>query len=258
MKAEYQESNRYDDFKLHPLNRELNKVKLNKLMASMRKHGYIKAYPLNVYIENDYYIIKDGHHRFIAAKNLGSHFYFVICEDKATIQEINDPVGQWSVKNYFASFLNNGNEEYAFVRRFMDETGFSLAMAVPLLSNQVGSSFGNFAERIKSGKFKVALNTTYAGAISYVTNFLKNINIPFYNKNDFVCALSKVVWVEEFDCEKFIKYAKKNKTQLKEQRTVDEYINMIERIYNTGNPNQLPIAFMTKQAMKNRKPMPFR
>lgn len=258
MKSELMESKRYDDFRLHPLNRDLNKLKLFKLMASMRKHGYIKAYPLNVYIENDYYIIKDGHHRFIAAKNLGSHVYFVVCDDKATIQDINTPVGVWTVKNYFDSYLTNKNEEYIFVKRFMDETGFSLSMAVPLLSNQVGSSFGNFAERIKSGNFKVALNTTYAGTISYITNFLKSINISFYNKNDFVTALSKVAWVKEFDCEKFVKYAKKNKSQMKEQRTVEEYINMIERIYNTGNPNQLPLAFMTKTAMKNRKPKPLR
>lgn len=253
MNVEYRESNKYNDFKLHPLNRDLNTHKLKKLIASMRKHGYIKAYPLNVYVENDYYFIKDGHHRFIAAKTLGSHFWFAICDDTSTIQEINDPVSIWTSGNYFNSFLNAGNEEYAFVRRFMDETGYSLSVTVPLLANQTGTSFNNFRDKISTGKYKVALNTTYAGTIAYMTNFLKKLGVSFYNTNFFVSALSKVACVTNFDCEIFMKYAKKNKAQLKEQRSIEEYINMIERIYNAGNPNQIPLAFLTKQAMKNRQ-----
>lgn len=252
MKTEYQESNKYHNFKLHPLNRELNMAKLRKLIASMRKHGYIKAYPLNVYVDKDYYVIKDGHHRFVAAKTLGASFCFVVTDDSATIQEINGPVGQWTTKNYFNSFINQGYEDYIFVKKFMDETDFSLTVAVPLLANQIGSSLNNLSEKIQDGRFKVALNTTYAGTISYITNFLKSIGVPFYNKNDFVTALSKVMWVKEFDAEKFIKHAKKNKSYFKPQSTADEYIRLIEKIYNTNNPSQLPLAFMTKQVMKKR------
>lgn len=253
MNYQIRETKMYDKFTFHILNRDINPAKLKKLKASMRKHGWIPAYPIHTYIDNGRLIIKDGHHRYIAAKELGIEIKYVICSDNATLYEINDPACEWKLKDYFKSYCRDDNDEYNFVKQYSDDTGISLRSSIQLLRNQVAGYCSNFDQKIKSGTFKVSENTEYAGTIGHMVKTLKKKGVDFAASNAFVYSLSKVMFVDEFDWTVFLTQSKKNKTLLKKQNTAEEYLLMIEKVYNSGNKKQIPLAFLTKQKMSERK-----
>ena len=66
----------YNLFELHDLNRDVEKI--DRLKASMMRHGFIKAYPLHV-MKNGFgkLKVKAGHHRLTAAKDLGLPVFYV-------------------------------------------------------------------------------------------------------------------------------------------------------------------------------------
>ena len=94
-------------FELLSFNRDVNKVK--KLTASMTKHGWISAYPMNVVMNgNGKFKIKDGHHRFEIACRLGIPFKYVICDDKSTIYELDGATNKWSTIDTLVSYCRDG------------------------------------------------------------------------------------------------------------------------------------------------------
>jgi hypothetical protein len=249
------ESKKYEMFEMISFNRDVEKTKA--LEESMRIHGFIPAYPLHV-IKNggEKYLIKAGHHRFYVAQKIGIPVKYVVCDDNATIHELERATNKWNLQDYLESYCKMGKEEYLKVRYYCEETGIGLGNAIYMLAGQTaskGSSAVNNA--FKDGKFKVKESDDHAYIVRDIVLYLKKYSVPFGGIDLFVRALSRIVKVDDFDLTR-LKLKIKNFHGLIEKKVnLDQYLDMLEDLYNRQSQSKIPLKFLANEEAKRRNPI---
>lgn len=250
MAAKLQSTKDYSLFRMTPFNRDLGSLK--KLIASMRNHGWIDAYPMHVVREDGHLTIKGGHHRFEAAKTLGIPVKYVVCSDEASIFSLEDGSRQWRLADYLAAYVKAGYEEYNYVVEFMEYSGFPMNISIGLLSNQVTGS-SNVRAKFIRGDFEVT-TIDFAYEVAIVAMKVKNLNLEFATHSNFVKALAMTMKVPGFDTKAFMKRLESGSEFIGPRTSREGYLEMIEQVYNfrTTVGKRMPVKFLAEQESKAR------
>ncbi|HBL23927.1 MAG TPA: hypothetical protein DDZ40_07385 [Deltaproteobacteria bacterium] len=243
------EDDNYRAFELLAFNRNVKKIK--NLIRSMKKHGWINAYPMNVSQNGSgKFIIKDGHHRFEVAKMLGIPVKFIICNDESTVYELDQPVNKWTLEDHLVSYDRSGKPDYSRVRDYCERTGIGVIDATAML---VGNSAGttSHAKSFKEGNFEVT-DTTNANIVADIVLHCKKKGIKWAHTHNFVMALSRVVWLPEFSATRFKAKVTSFTYLVEKQPHNGAYLEMIEKIYNFKSSEKVPLKFPAELAAKGR------
>ena len=245
------ESYEYQKFDLLEFNRDVNKIK--SLKASLEKHGWISAYPMNVK-ENGYgrYKIKDGHHRFEIAKMLGIPVKFVVCNDDSTVYELDKATNKWSLADVLISYCRSGNIEYQKIQQYCSKTGIGIMNAIEMLGGSTAGS-ANSIPKFKSGRFICNPNPYNAQIIGDIVIYCKQRGIDWAHHSILVTALSRIAWVKEFSPAHLKSKIKSFPYLFTKQPHLEGYLDMLENIYNFKSQEKIPLRFMADQAMKDRR-----
>lgn len=240
----------YEMFELMPFNRDVEKTE--DLEQSMRTHGWIDAYPLHV-IRNggNRFLIKAGHHRYHVAKKLGIPVKFVVCEDKATIHELEKATRGWEMHHYLSSYCRLGKDDYIRVKSYCDVTGIGLTNAVSMLGGHSAGT-GNFGKAFKDGTFKIKGSSRHAEIVKGIVLHCQDCGIKFSSASLFVQAVSRVVWVSGFDIQRFKAKIKTFAQFMEKKANLQQYLELIEEIYNRQAREKIPLAFLATQAARER------
>jgi hypothetical protein len=132
-------SKEYHVFNLLPFNRNIDKPHTNKLVESMKKHGFKGVVQIikTEFIDGTmkYYVV-DGQHRIEAAKQLGIEIKFELTELNSKMEtaefiaELNTSAKSWGTANFLDVWSSLKIEEYLKLTAVQKETGFQLT---PLL-----------------------------------------------------------------------------------------------------------------------------
>ncbi|MFA5377574.1 MAG: ParB N-terminal domain-containing protein [Dehalococcoidia bacterium] len=238
-------------FELLNFNRDVEKTR--RLEESMKKHGYIPAYPIHC-VSNGAgkFKIKAGHHRFYVARKLGIPFYYVVCEDKASIFELERSTNRWVVKDYLTAHMREGkNKDYVKVSEYMDETGIGLQNTMSMLGGHSAGS-GNFQSEFKDGTFKIRKDSDHAEIVKDIVLHAKKCGIAFFSNTLFVQAISKVVWVDSFCISKFKAKIKLFSGMMEKKANLQQHLDQLEDIYNRQSRDKVPLAFLAAQKARDR------
>lgn len=240
-------SKNYDLFRLDKCNRSV--TRLNKLQASMKKWGFLDAYPLHVVKNCSGFVIKDGQHRFESAKSLGIPVKYVICKEQGiSIPEINNASRSWNIRDYCESYRKQGKSDYGELLLFSDTHKLPLTICAAMLSgSQAGADVGN---AIKSGSLKIKGLGVANSVASIVTEARKHVN--FATNRYFVDAVSKCVMTPEFSASHLIEKMQKNPGMLRQMPTGDAYLEMLETLYNYKSQRTIPLRYMANENAKKR------
>ena len=143
----------YDLFKRLEGNRDVLASRVNKIRKSIQKYGYI----YNPIVVNEKYEIVDGQGRFEALRTEGLPIDFVIAHG-AGLNEcvaLNASGTIWTMKDYIASYCEQGNENYIRMRDLMNDFP-ELPTAISILLITGLSAVPN--ETIKSGRMVLTEN----------------------------------------------------------------------------------------------------
>lgn len=249
MKYEVKSTTNYGLFELAELNRDVEAFK--KVEKSMAAFGWIPAYPMHVMKGgNGKYQIKAGHHRFLAAKKLGIPVMYVVCNDPATIHDLEAATVPWSMKHYMQSYVRMGTPQYIAVKEYIEETGVPLGIAVSLLAGESAGS-GNKTDAFKRGVYKLG-DPTHANQVKAVILHMKKCGIPFASNSLFVQALSKVLRVDTVDINRLKSKIGTHAAHFEKQPTLQKYLEAIEAIYNRRSNAKAPLAFLANEKAKMR------
>jgi len=245
------ESNNYSLFEVCSCNRDVIKTKL--LEQSMHKHGYITAYPLHV-IQNGRgkFIIKAGHHRFEVAKKLGIPVKYVVCDDKATITELERATRKWSLRDYLDSYCNMGKQDYIALKEYCNETNLSVSTGMSILTGLIAGSGGDRSSVFKLGKWAVR-TPNHASIITEYLLMCKNLGITCYKTSHFVNALTRILFVKEVDFKILKEKTRKYKMLFEKKLNLDQYLGMFEEVYNRQSRNAIPLKFLSYEISKERQ-----
>jgi hypothetical protein len=240
----------YEMFELMPFNRDVEKTR--HLERSMSEHGWIDAYPLHVKRNGGTkFLIKAGHHRYHVAKKLGIPVKFVVCDDDATIHELEKSTCSWTMKDYLISYCRLGKEDYIRVKSYCDTTGIGLQNAVSMLGGHSAGS-GNFTKAFKDGTFKINDRKKHAETVKGIILHCTACGIKFAPTYLFVQSISKVAQVGGFDIQRFKAKIKTFAQFMEKKANLQQYLELIEEIYNRQAREKIPLAFLATQAARER------
>jgi hypothetical protein len=238
----------YEMFELTLFNRNVTKTK--KLEESMKNHGYINAYPLHCIKEKGKLKIKSGHHRFTVAQMLDLPVAYVVCDDTATIHELEDSTIKWELKDYLDSFVRMGKVDYITVKEYSERTGIPVGQCLSIFSGESGGVHSNWSMRFKKGEFVIS-KKNYAEKLAEILNIMRQCGISFSHERSMVVAISRILKAGHAD---FIRL--KNKISLftfmiTKCATVDQYMDVIEAVYNRKVGVKTPLKMLTEQSIKD-------
>jgi hypothetical protein len=243
----------YTKFELCQFNRSVEKTK--NLCESMKKHGYIPAYPIHcVKLPNGKLQIKGGHHRFEVAQELGIAVFYVVSSDDATIHEIEDATNPWTQRDYLESFVNCGYPNYVRLKSFHKRTKLPIGVCVSMLSGESASSGNNKGRKFRTGEFVITEDgIKHAEMVADVVAFCGELGIKSLDAI-FVQAISRCLFVPQFSVETFKRRCEANVSMFRLCRSVADQTELFEMIYNRQATvaNRLPLAFLTNQVMMSR------
>jgi hypothetical protein len=240
----------YSRFELCQFNRSVEKKK--HLLESMRKYGYIPAYPLHCTKgDGNRLQIKGGHHRFECAQELGIAVYFVVSNDDASIHVLEEATTRWSIKDYLESFARCGLGDYAKVKEYHEKTGIPIGLCISMLGGEAAGS-SNLVAKFKQGKF-VVKDELHAATVADVVAHCAEHGIKAVD-SIFVQSLSRCLFCSEFSPDIFKVRAANNSSLFKPSRSIVEQTAIFETVYNmkARTENKVPLAFLTNRAMAAR------
>jgi len=230
------ETRNYLKFKNLEGNRKLNIANLKRLKISMEEE-FLQV-PI---IVNEKHEIIDGQHRFEASKQLGLPVYFIIVRGyKLThVHKLNAISRNWIFMDYVESFAELGMHEYVLFKQFFNKYKFSASITLAILSNKhytggLGETAGN---SLKNGTFKVKnyeLSCLKAQQIIKVGKFYDG-----FKRKSFVIALLELLDNPTFDYSVFIQKLALQQTKMVSCTNKEQYIRLIEEIYNYHSRNKV-------------------
>lgn len=247
-------SKQYSEFAFFKENRPIrtSMPKYRRLKASMEKHGWIPSFPATVNVINGKKFLVDGQNRFTAAKELGMPILYVPVSKKYNIAEIAESFRPWSGSDFASSHAADGNKNFQLLIEFCDIHGISPTRGVGLLTAQdrlFQDSSGGPSQEVREGTFKFK-----DGASKYASSVLKvagEMPLKLRRNRAMTAAVCRVLLVEDVDCAVLIEKIRANIGHIVPKSSVEEYIHLIETIYNKRNKN--PVAISLRLLEKSRK-----
>lgn len=192
-------------------------------------------------IVNEKYQIIDGQHRFEVCKELGLPVFYIIKKGYGLdeVQMLNTNTKNWTLEAFADSYIELGNEEYNLYKKFREQYGFGHSESVAMLEN--ATSRGHDEDGFRKGEFKVC---DYRQAIQSAEkiNMLSGI-YKGYKRRSFVFAMLKCFSKKQYNHSTFISKLSYQSTKLVDCTTAEQYLTLIEEIYNVRNPNKINLRF---------------
>jgi hypothetical protein len=229
----------YNLFNFRPDNRPVIQSHVKELMDSMIKHGWEQG---SYVVVNEKMEVIDGQHRLMSGMELGLPIIFTIEKGSNfdTIQTLNTKQKNWTKYNHIEGFVKKGNQNYIILNEYMKKfPEFKLTEMLMFLGNtQTNISKDVFEE----GGFEVRSTSI---ADMWINNLisLKGYFPKYYNKSIFVRSVLRVMKKKDFVFSEFLHKVKLRPNNLVACGTVDQYVEMIENIYNYKRSNKINLRF---------------
>jgi len=246
----------YDLFEMNDLNRGIEEKP--GLLDSMARHGFMPSSPIQVTTVNgrrDRFKIIRGHHRYHYAKRLGIPLYFVVDDSNTDLHSLErDSSQSWSVTDFAESHERAGDPAYVTLMDFKRKHHLTMGAAASLVGGE-GASSHNKLGAIRRGTFKCG-DMAHARAVVAITDYCRELGVPFATNSAFVGAVSAVLRVKEFDASVFKHRLSLHAAMLNKRSRQDEYLEEIEALYNyQARGNRIPLKFLAIQAANERSPI---
>ncbi len=220
----------YSKFVFSKQNREVKTKTILSIKESMQKFGFIPGRPVLVTKE---FVIIDGQHRFLAAKDLGIEIEFEILQGDYVEKmiKLNSTQSNWSLEDYVNSYASQNVDCYRKLLKFQEKYDLSLSSAITLF----------FGAGVKSAHVKRGDVLKIRANAEQIADFILNCNSVSYNKdNKFVRAVVSV----------YDKLTKSQLNKLKSRLIIvpklsnsQDFITAFENIINKGKRGDYRVDF---------------
>lgn len=236
------ETKDYHIFKNIAENRVINVPHMKRLVQRMKAKGWLKTSRIVV---NEKYEIIDGQHRLAAAEEAGVPIRYTVVRNAnpEDMFNLNSCVKPWSPFDHIHKWVQKGDYNYIAFDKFIKEFPQFKVTECSMLCRNNDSPIDRYT--FEEGRFIVG-NITIAKKWANDITSLKPYFEKYYNKSLFVRAMIKILSKKpEFKFERFFHKVKLRPMDLVPCGTVDQYIEMIEKIYNkfSGGDDKINLRF---------------
>ena len=216
-------TNEYDKFHFYDKNREIDYRHCEKkIQESLLLHGWIKAFPM---IVDRHFRIRDGQHRFIAARKLGIDIPVVFVDnfDDEDMFGINNASKRWTYKDFLHYHVQKGDKNATILYDLLKEYKLSVRFIFELAHlnfHVVTMSEAKFRDFDKEElKKKIALINEIVDVIKIKSERLQ-------------CSLITLVEHPQYNHKRFLNKLSYQLDRVHRCNTVRAYIEMFQDVYN--------------------------
>lgn len=234
MNVSIQQTKDYNSFKEVISNREVDKRHVKRLVEAIRENNMLHLNPI---IVNDQLEVIDGQHRLQAAKELNKEIYYIVdCKvSKQNIAGLNSNKMNWKAIDYVNYYFVEKIPEYLVLSDFINRYPVvPVSTLVQLLHPNQDRDMRGF----KEGKINVS-GSAKADEILKLINQVRNLGIELAFDRNFILAIAKCFKLEAFKPEQFIEKLTNNRLELFKCAKKQQYLQVIEGIYNKHQQNRL-------------------
>jgi hypothetical protein len=234
------ETKDYSIFKFRDDNRVINQNHVKKLSSKMKERGWL---PTSIVTINGSGDVIDGQHRVKAAVSVGCPIRYKVSRGAGTdeMTEMNTLQKNWSPFDHLHKFVVRGVPSYITFDKFVKEFPMFKYTEIAMFLNNNQSSIKR--DTFESGQW-VSKSETKARRWANDILQLKPFGEKFYNRSIFVRAMIKIMSNKsEFNFEDFLHKVKLRPTNFVQCGTVDQYVEMIENIYNYRRSEKINLRF---------------
>ena len=203
---------------------------MDALKIAIQRKNLLSSYPIVVDIN---FNILDGQHRFMAAKELGVPFYYIVdrtmkVEDVASTSALQ---ASWKKSDHLEHFVALGYAEYIKLKKFMDEHSWMNFSDATNLCH-----YGDVARR-NSGRFfedgEYTANCTYfAGIVASRALEFQSLGFNHYRDTVFISTLRNLASNKHYDHDRMLRKMRLSPGKLLRSVDMVGYITMLNDIYN--------------------------
>jgi hypothetical protein len=215
----------YDKFCRLEGNRMINTANLKQIKKSMLEKQLISPIIVNEKME-----VIDGQHRFQAQKELELPVYYVVQfgYGREETQILNSNSRNWSIDDYMDSYCESNLTHYLTYRDFFHKWGFKHNEIMNMLNGTIHDR--SLQTYFKCGKYKVKKLKQAEQQAKQITEMIKFY--AGYKRRGFVLAMLECFNNDSFDFKYFLKKCKYQSTKLVDCVRYQDYLKIIEEIYN--------------------------
>jgi hypothetical protein len=234
------ETKDYSIFKFREDNRVIRPNHVKKLAQRMRTRGWLTTSEVTINGSGD---IIDGQHRVKAAIETGTPVRYKVSKGAGIdeMTEMNTLQVNWSPFDHLHKFVSRGVPSYVTFDKFVREFPMFKYTEIAMFLNNNMTTIKR--DTFESGQYEVK---SVLKARNWANNILelKPYGEKFFNRAIFVRAMIKVLSNKpEFVFEEFLHKVKLRPMNFKQCGTVDQYVEMIEDIYNYRRSDKINLRF---------------
>jgi hypothetical protein len=226
-----------DYFLFKPIegNRNKNLLHINRLKKSMAE-----TYLFTVIIVNEKYEIIDGQHRFDVIQELKLPLNYIVCNGYGLneVHILNQNSKTWTSDDYLDGYCKLGYEDYLKYKEFKELYGIGHYECMWLLN---GSQLSNPTQVFFTGDFKIK---NYNEACKIIEKIM--LVEPYYEewkRRSFILAMLQLFKNPNFELTEFLQKLKLQPTALSNCSTTNQYVSLIEEIYNYRRREKVNIRY---------------
>ena len=225
----------YNKFDFIKGNRGISESHIKTLVEKIKSgENYLVFSPIMV---DEQLRVLDGQHRLLAAMKANVHIWYNVVTGKInldTIARINDSQRRWNPSNFVSMYAVLGNIHYKAFEQFYRGYKLSVSTALLLFGKQTMTT-------LRSGKL-VATDVLGAEKIAdALIDVQKYVKFAKYNR--FTDAFMRVFGHPEYDHKRMMLKLKQRKDTIKKLTSVNDYIRLLEGIYNYAMPSKSTVRF---------------
>lgn len=234
------ETKDYNIFKFREDNREINFNHVKRITKRMVENGWLSSSVVTINGKGE---VIDGQHRVKAAMTANVPVRYKVSKNAGIdeMTEMNTNQKNWSPFDHVNKFVKRGNKNYIIFDNFTKEFPMFKYTEISMFLNNAQSSIKR--ESFEHGEWKVndvSIARLWANRILS----LKPYGEKFYNRAICVRAFIKLFSNKpEFDFDEFFHKLQLRPMNFFQCGTVDQYVEMIENIYNYRRSNKVNLRY---------------
>lgn len=208
-------------------NRNKNLMHINRLKESITNN-----YLFTIITINEKYEIIDGQHRFEVIKELNLPLNYIICEGYGLneVHILNENAKNWNSDDYLEAYCNLNYPHYLNYALFKTRYKLGHKLCMAMLSDNSSNACTSQIKEFYRGSF-VIKNFKKACDLADKIDILAQY-YEGYRRSSFVFAMLKLFKNENFEFTELLQKLKKQPTALVDCANSQQYICLIEEIYN--------------------------
>tara|TARA_R100000656_G_scaffold7903_4_gene9126 strand:+ start:4326 stop:5210 length:885 start_codon:yes stop_codon:yes gene_type:complete len=231
----------YDKFLLIESNRLIKPGKISRMKEVIERKDLTNENEIKVLVSENgkTLIVIEGQHRFITCMELGLPIYYRFSDMEIDdIGMVNSVQDKWSLYDSLHHYCERGIQDYSILHGFKKQYQYPISTLINVLA---GRNDKSMLEEFRRGEFKITQGLEIVHDLLGKIQEFKQFNDRIYRHRTFLRVYMDLMTHPEFEHDRMMQKVEQVPMKFVYCTKVNDYLRMIEDVYNWNNRNPIKL-----------------